>query len=215
MQAAADPAVTTRQAAGSEVPTRPLDGAECAICFDELTDGASAAQRAIATCASCGNHLHKEVCTSGLYASLLHLLDTCLHVDQPNERLTTYVSLPQCFAKWAAAKQGSVTCPYCRSAWAMPTAAAGAGPSAAGGYMNLSQYSEDHRNTQTLEDLYGEPSIRAIRRPWTTQGMNGTLHAQLSALQLKLFDDMSRCAGATAVWINHHARGGNARHAVR
>lgn len=59
--AVADLSVTTRQAAGSAAPTRPLEGAECAICFDELTDGASAAQRAVATCTSCGNHLHKEV----------------------------------------------------------------------------------------------------------------------------------------------------------
>lgn len=55
--------------------------------------------------------------------------------------------------------------------------------------MNLSQYSEDHRNTQSLEDLYGERgSHSAMRGFWVMQGMYGSSHAQLSALQLKLFD---------------------------
>jgi hypothetical protein len=40
----------------------------------------------------------------------------------------------------------------------MPTGPVAAGTSAVGGYLNLSQYSEDHRNTQSLEELYGESS---------------------------------------------------------
>lgn len=129
-------------AAGSQKPQRAVDG-ECAICFDDLQDGASAAQRAIVTCESCGNHLHTE-----------------------------------CFGKWASAKRAQgleVSCVYCRSRWADPAAAPGASAGAgAGGYVNLSHVSEAHRTSQSLNELYG----------------------------------------ATAVWINHHARGGNARHAA-
>lgn len=64
----------------------------------------------------------------------------------------------QCFSKWASAKrqQGlEVTCVYCRSTW-VTVAIAGSGGGRGIGYLDLSQHSEQHRNPQSLNELYGE-----------------------------------------------------------
>ncbi|GIL74514.1 hypothetical protein Vretimale_2209 [Volvox reticuliferus] len=63
-----------------------------------------------------------------------------------------------CFDRWATSKRSSgqtVTCVYCRAPW-KTTAGAAAGESPGGSeYINLSQYSDAHRNAPSLEDLYG------------------------------------------------------------
>jgi hypothetical protein len=91
-------AADTLQAAGSQAPSRPMEGAECAICFDELTGGTSTAERAVDTCESCGNHLHKEVCSIATLVSM--------HWQLPLTHLHANTTHPD----------GMVTCFLCHSA---------------------------------------------------------------------------------------------------
>lgn len=100
-------------------------------------DDLKGGHEAISWCASCGNNLHTKCC------------------DQ-----------------WVRMRHGQhqdVSCVYCRAPWvdgSKPAAAAGAGPAAPGGYVNLKQYSEAHRTANTsLQALYPD-TAQYIERGW-------------------------------------------------
>ncbi|PNW78529.1 hypothetical protein CHLRE_09g393550v5 [Chlamydomonas reinhardtii] len=117
-------------AAGKKGVQRPVEG-DCPICCEEMHAGGPA-KEAVTFCGLCGNNMHKE-----------------------------------CFGRWAASKRSNrqpVTCVYCRANWQEGGGAAGGGAAAAGGgtpggadgqYVNLSQFSDDHRRGASLTDLYG------------------------------------------------------------
>ncbi|EFJ51142.1 hypothetical protein VOLCADRAFT_103541 [Volvox carteri f. nagariensis] len=122
-------------ASGGGGVQRPVEG-DCPICYEAMVapSGGGRGAEANTFCMSCGNNMHKT-----------------------------------CFDRWASSKRSSgqvVTCVYCRAAWGPPGAsfvrggaagdtAAGSAGGSAGEYVNLSQYSDAHRNAPSLEELYG------------------------------------------------------------
>ncbi|KAG2432559.1 hypothetical protein HXX76_008904 [Chlamydomonas incerta] len=120
-------------AAAGKGAQRPVEG-DCPICCEEMHAGGpgGGGGEAIAFCGLCLNNMHKE-----------------------------------CFGRWAASKRSNrqpVTCVYCRADWQEGGARGAAGGAAAAGgstpgsdgkYVNLSQFSDDHRRGASLTDLYG------------------------------------------------------------
>ncbi|GFR45239.1 hypothetical protein Agub_g6637 [Astrephomene gubernaculifera] len=130
-------------AAGGAAGTvqRPVEG-DCPICYEEMVAGG---REAITFCRSCGNNMHTD-----------------------------------CVKRWADSKRGqTVTCVYCRAPWttnnntnnpggaaggragraAAAASGAGADGEAASPYVNLSQYSDAHRQEASLEELYGDNAL--------------------------------------------------------
>ncbi|GLI69332.1 hypothetical protein VaNZ11_013918 [Volvox africanus] len=98
---------------------------ECPICYENLVASGGGSAEAITFCTSCGNNMHKD-----------------------------------CFERWAASKRSggqTVTCVYCRAPWKTAAGGGGTAGDSPGGseYINLSQYSDAHRDAASLEDLYG------------------------------------------------------------
>eukprot|EP01024_Parvocaulis_polyphysoides_P047494 TRINITY_DN45013_c0_g1_i2.p1 TRINITY_DN45013_c0_g1~~TRINITY_DN45013_c0_g1_i2.p1 ORF type:complete len:355 (-),score=56.13 TRINITY_DN45013_c0_g1_i2:209-1234(-) len=61
-----------------------------------------------------------------------------------------------CFVRWQQQKRGAATCVYCRSHWHEEVN----NDDNNGGYVNLAQFSAEHRNADTsLEALYGDDAI--------------------------------------------------------
>ncbi|KAG2454123.1 hypothetical protein HYH02_001159 [Chlamydomonas schloesseri] len=89
-----------------------------------------------------------------------------MHAGGPAAEAVTFCGLcgnnmhKDCFGRWAASKRSNrqpVTCVYCRADWQEGGGGGGGGaaPGSDGKYVNLSQFSEDHRRGASLTDLYG------------------------------------------------------------